>query len=60
MITTQCVTCNKQVLVAEPIDIEKNDRKWPDWATCYWTHEPDGSKRYYCDAYCGLVDYEKK
>lgn len=55
MIITQCTVCGKTVFVAESKKEQRNDSR----STHYWSYEDDGSKRPYCDAVCGLVDYQK-
>lgn len=55
MITSKCVVCGKTVLLPET-----HEEEWEDpTSTKYWSFEEDGSKRPYCDAYCGFEDHEK-
>ena len=56
MIVTQCATCGKTVCVAETEVEQRLDPR----STKYWSYEKDGSKRPYCDAACGSIDYQKK
>lgn len=56
MIVSKCVVCGKTVLLPE-----NPEEEWRDpTSTKYWSFEEDGSKRPYCDAYCGFKDHEER
>ncbi len=53
MIKTYCTTCDSTLYI-----IEDNEKFRPP-STKYWAYNADGSKRPFCDAACGLIEYQK-